>query len=155
MRVRGHDGARSIGAAVARRLLERDGNAHLERRDIELLADDARRCHKHLLRVAAHDLGDDAAGLLRHRDARLAGSRVGVTRVDGNCAHRAIAAVGPAQVLAAHGHGRGAEAIGGEHACRAHGLVGNEQREVGALGVLAEAGVDAGGAEALGTGHAP
>ena len=65
--------------------------------------------------VAAERARDGVAACARSREARLAGAGVGVAGVDDQRADRR-GADARAQMLAAHDHGRGAEAILREHA---------------------------------------
>ena len=122
----------------------RGRHAVLERREVELGADDAGRGDEHVGGLAAEHVGNVVGGLARNGEAGLSGRGVGVAGVED---HGARVPVG--HVLARDGHRGGAEAVGGEGARGDAGLVSHDERHVAAIRVAAEARVQAGGAHAL------
>ncbi len=123
-------------------------NPRGEGRGVQVLADDTGGGHQHVFGYAAHHVGDDAGGAARSLQAHRAGCGVGDAGIDHHGAREAVAHA--VQVLAADGYRRRAEDVLGEHAGNRAKLVGLDQSHVKAIGVGAEPGVDAAGAETLG-----
>ncbi len=162
-RVRGHDGpgrrealgrARfgPVGRGQGRESRRHAGGEGLQ---AQVLADDARGGHEHLVGRTAHSLAHQLAGLAGRFQAALAGGGVGDARVDD---HSPGAAVGRlagralVQMLAGHAHRGGAEHVGGEGGRRRAGLVGHHEGHVEPLGIGTEARMGADGAKTEGAG---
>lgn len=152
-RVGGHDGARRVGAAACYRELEGgEGDARGERLERQVFADHASGGHQHLGGRAAEDVACDGGGFAGGREPALPRGGVGVAGVYDHGLRDAVAAV--LQMLAGHRDGRRAEHVLGEHGRACARLVGGHERKVEAVGVFAEARMDAGRAESARRGDA-
>ena len=117
-----------------------------------MLADHAGGGHQHLGGRAAEDVACDGGGFARGREPALPRGGVRVAGVYDHGLRDAVAAV--LQMLAGHRDGRRAEHVLGEHGRACARLVGGHERKVEAVGVFAEARMDAGRAESARRGYA-
>ena len=102
----------------------------------QVLADNARGGHEHLVGRAAHGLADELGGLAGVFQTDLARGGVRDAGVDDNGPGASVGGSSGApfvQVLAGHAHGRRAEHIGREGGRRRTGLVGHDERHVETL----------------------
>ena len=146
-----HDGKRRLVGRLGRVPETRHGrgNALLVWCERQLHADDSRRGDENVLGVAAERLRDEGRGATGVLQTGLAGARVGIARVED---HRPGMAAGGAG--AGENHGGGAELVGGEGPGADADVIGRDEGEITAAGLMTEARDHARGAHARGGAHA-